>query len=160
MATNVFLAKITNAIGTTNVGIAWSALFGGKGKDIGYGVALDPAGSNVFVTGSASSTNFPIFNVPGYLRPTNSGKSDAFVIAFNATGSNLLYSTYLGGRKKDYGYGIAVDANGDAYVVGQTFSTNFPTLIARLSRPQRHERRVFDQNHADGAAADNHEQTR
>ena len=68
-ATNVFLTKITNAIGTTNVGIAWSALFGGKGKDIGYGVALDPAGSNVFVTGSASSTNFPIFNVPGIPEP-------------------------------------------------------------------------------------------
>ena len=96
--------------------------------DIGYGVALDPAGSNVFVTGSASSTNFPTLNVPGYLRPTNSGKSDAFVTAFNATGSNLLYSTYLGGRKNDCGYAIVVDANDDACVVGQTLSTNFPTL--------------------------------
>jgi alpha-tubulin suppressor-like RCC1 family protein len=130
LATNVFLTKITNAIGTTNVGIAWSAVFGGRGVDIGYGVAVDPAGSNVFVTGSTSSTNFPTYNVPGYLRATNSGKSDAFVIAFGATGSNLLYSTYLGGKENDFGYGIAVDMNDVAYVVGQTLSTNFPTLNA------------------------------
>ena len=131
LATNVFLTKITNAIGTTNVGIAWSAVFGGKGTDIGYGVALDPAGSNVFVTGSASSTNFPTFNVPGYLRPTNSGKSDAFVIAFNATGHRTCsIPPTSAARNNDYGYGIAVDANGDAYVVGQTLSTNFPTLTA------------------------------
>jgi hypothetical protein len=126
-ATNVFLTKITNSIGTTNVGIAWSTLFGGRGMDIGNSVAVDPAGE-VFVTGSASSTNFPIFNVPGYLRPTNSGKSDAFVIAFSADPTNLLYSTYLGGRDDDFGYGIAVATNGDAWVVGLTFSTNFPVL--------------------------------
>jgi hypothetical protein len=128
LATNVFLTKIiTNG---TQAVIAWSAMFGGKGVDIGYGVAVDPAGSNVFVTGSASSTNFPTANVPGYLRATNSGKSDAFVIAFNTTGSNLLYSTYLGGKENDFGYGIAVDTNDNAYVVGQTLSTNFPTLYA------------------------------
>jgi ATP-dependent protease HslVU (ClpYQ) peptidase subunit len=129
-ATNVFLTKITNG---TQAGIAWSAVFGGKGADVGYGVAVDPAGE-VFVTGAASSTNFPTFNVPGYLRATNSGKSDAFVIAFNTTGSNLLYSTYLGGKDNDYGYGIAVYTNGDAYVVGQTLSTNFPTFQGDFTR--------------------------
>jgi hypothetical protein len=130
LATNVFLTKITNAIGTTNVGIAWSAVFGGEGADIGYGVAVDPAG-NVFVTGSASSTNFPTYNVPGLMSSTNSGKSDAFVIAFTNTTANtiaLLYSGYLGGKENDFGYGIAVDANDNAYVVGQTLSTNFPTF--------------------------------
>jgi hypothetical protein len=66
LATNVFLTKITNSIGTTNAVIAWSAVFGGKGADIGNGVAVDPAG-NVFVTGSASSTNFPTYNVPGLM---------------------------------------------------------------------------------------------
>jgi hypothetical protein len=126
LATNVFLTKITNG---TQAGIAWSAMFGGKGTDIGYGVAVDPAGE-VFVTGSASSTNFPTFNVPTLMRYTNSGKSDAFVIAFNTNATALLYSTYLGGRENDYGYGIAVYTNGDAYVVGQTLSTNFLTLIA------------------------------
>jgi hypothetical protein len=125
-ATNVFLTKITYG---TNAVIAWSAVFGGKGMDMGSGVALDPAG-DVFVTGSASSTNFPTYNVPGLMQMTNSGKSDAFVIAFNSTnttGTNLLYSVYLGGKADDYGYGIAVDNIGNAYVVGQTLSTNFPT---------------------------------
>jgi hypothetical protein len=125
-ATNVFLTKIiTN--GTSQAVIAWSAVFGGKGADIGYGVAVDPAGE-VFVTGSASSTNFPTFNIPTLMRYTNSGKSDAFVIAFNTNATALLYSAYLGGKDNDYGYGIAVSPNGDAYVVGQTLSTNFLTL--------------------------------
>ncbi len=133
LATNVFLTKITNAIGSTNVGIAWSAVFGGQGADIGYGVALDPAGNDVFVTGSASSTNFPVYNVPGLMSATNSstsktGKSDVFVIAFTNDASAMLYSGYLGGKDNDYGYGIAVDANDNAYVVGQTLSTNFPSF--------------------------------
>jgi hypothetical protein len=130
-ATNVFLTKILTVVtnDVTNAVIAWSAVFGGKGADIGYGVAVDPAGE-VFVTGSASSTDFPTFNVPTLMRYTNSGKSDAFVIAFNTNATALLYSTYLGGKDNDYGYGIAVYTNGDAYVVGQTRSTNFLTHIA------------------------------
>ena len=53
-----------------------------------------------------------------------------FVIAFTSDASALLYSGYLGGKENDFGYGIAVDASGDAYVVGQTLSTNFPTFNA------------------------------
>src|SRR5437867_10097 len=52
---------------------------------------------------------------------------DAFVTKLNPTGSVLLYSTYLGGSDFDTGVGIAVDASGNAYVTGRTFSTNFPT---------------------------------
>ena len=128
-ATNVFLTKITNAIGTTNVGIEWSGLFGGRGVDVGNAVAMGPGGE-VFVAGSASSTNFPTFNVPSLMRYTNSGKTDAFVIAFNTNATALLYSTFLGGKENDYGYGVAVDTNGDAYVVGQTLSANFLTYNA------------------------------
>jgi alpha-tubulin suppressor-like RCC1 family protein len=135
LATNVFLARITNAIGTTNVGVAWSSVFGGKGVDVGYSVALDPANGNVYVAGAASSTNFPVYNVPGLMSATNSsntknkkmGKNDAFVIAFTNDASRLLYSGYLGGNDNDLGYGIAVDASGNAFVVGQTLSTNFPS---------------------------------
>ena len=126
IATNVFLTKITNG---TQAGIAYSAIFGGKGIDIGNSVAVDPAGE-AFVVGAASSTNFPTYNIPTSLRATNSGGSDAFVIGFNATATALLYSTYLGGKGNDYGYGIAVDPAGNAYVVGTTSSTNFPRLNA------------------------------
>jgi hypothetical protein len=54
------------------------------------------------------------------------GNRDAFVTKLNATGSALLYSTYLGGSLIDRGFGIAVDSAGNAYVAGTTASTNFP----------------------------------
>ena len=126
--TNVFLTKITNG---TQAGIAWSVMFGGYWVDLGQGVAVDPAG-NVFVVGSTSSTNFPCYptNAINNLRSTNSGSSDVFVTALNSTGTSLLYSIRLGGKDEDYGYGIAVDPLGNAYIVGQTYSTNFPTMNA------------------------------
>ncbi|PYV36234.1 MAG: cell surface protein, partial [Acidobacteria bacterium] len=55
------------------------------------------------------------------------GNDDAFVTKLNATGSALVYSTYLGGSTDDFGIGIAVDSAGNAYVAGRTNSTNFPT---------------------------------
>jgi lipocalin len=130
LATNVFLTKIVTN-GASQAVIAWSAVFGGKGVDIGNGVAVDANTGNAFVTGSASSTNFPTLSVPTLMRYTNSGKSDAFVIGFTNTTANtadLLYSTYLGGKENDFGYGIAVDSSNNVYVVGQTLSTNFLTL--------------------------------
>jgi hypothetical protein len=52
---------------------------------------------------------------------------DAFVTKLSSDGTKLIYSTYLGGRDYDYGYGIAVDSVGDAYLTGQTESWDFPT---------------------------------
>jgi hypothetical protein len=79
------------------------------------------------LTGSTLSTDFPTVNA---IQPTNHGGvtgDDAFVVEINAQGSALVYSTYLGGSKDDYGNGIAVDSSGNAYVTGSTFSTDFPT---------------------------------
>jgi hypothetical protein len=123
-ATNAFLTKI-DAGGA----IVYSALFGGYAGDIGYGVAVDPNG-NAFVTGATTSMNFPTANAFGLLCATNSGGNDVFVTAFNTNCSALLYSAYLGGSGDDFGYGIAADPLGNAYVVGQTASANFPTLDA------------------------------
>jgi hypothetical protein len=135
LATNGFLTQIT--WGGSHPAIGYSAMFGGKGVNVANGVALDPAG-NAYVVGSATCTNFPVTpnNISGFLSATNSsqkgkGYSDAFVIAFNTNASALLYSAYLGGSKIDYGYAIAVDPVGNAYVVGQTTSTNFPAVNAR-----------------------------
>jgi hypothetical protein len=100
-------------------------------------VAVDSAGE-AFVAGTASSTNFPTLNSSGLLAATNSGNDDVFVTAFNTNGTALLYSVYLGGANNDFGYGLALDPAGDAYVVGQTFSSNFPTnnaLHAALNGP-------------------------
>ena len=91
---------------------------------------MDSSG-NAFVVGTTSSDNFPTFNTSGFLRATNSGGNDAFVIAFYADALGLIYSAYLGGLNDDFGYGIALDPTDNAYIVGQTTSANFPTLDAR-----------------------------
>jgi len=79
---------------------------------------------DAYVTGYTGSTNFPTSNP---LQPTNHGFADAFVAAFDPTGQTLLYSTYLGGNSSDFGYGIAADSAGNAYVTGATGSPDFPT---------------------------------
>ncbi len=131
--TNVFLTKIT--WNGTNAGIGYSTVFGGTNSDvdIGYGVAVDPAG-NAFVVGATSTMGFPVSittNTPGLLQATNAGYSDVFVTAFNTNASQLLYSVLLGGLYADYGYGIALDSADNAYIVGQTYSSNFRTNGAR-----------------------------
>ena len=122
LTTNAFLVKL----GPTGTNVLYSAVFGGLAEDIGYGVAVDSAGE-AFVVGAASSTGFPTLNPSGLLAATNSGGDDVFVTAFNTNGSALLYSVYLGGANNDFGYGLALDPVGDAYIVGQTLSSNFPT---------------------------------
>ena len=117
---DAFVAKI-NPAGSA---LVYSSYLGGSGNDGGDSIAVDSAG-NVYVTGSASSTNFPTVSP---LQPTyGGGNSDAFVAKINATGSALVYSTYLGGSGDDLGLGIAVDSAGNAYVTGGAGSTNFPT---------------------------------
>jgi hypothetical protein len=129
LATNSFLAQIT--WDGTNTGLGHSLTFGGYGLDVASGVARDAAG-NIFIVGTASSTNFPVTpaSLIGSLRATNSGGSDAVVIAFKADWSGLLYSSYLGGALNDSGNAIAVDGAGNAYVAGQTFSIDFPAFNA------------------------------
>jgi uncharacterized repeat protein (TIGR01451 family) len=80
------------------------------------------------VTGYTDSTNFPTVHA---LRSSyGGGIDDAFAAKINASGSALMYSTYLGGSSNDSGNGIAVDRSGNAYVTGYTYSTNFPTVNA------------------------------
>ena len=103
--------------------LPYSTYLGGNGSDGGSGIAVDASG-NAYVTGSTDSTNFPTLNpYQGY-----QGGGDAFVTKLGASGSALVYSTYLGGNGSDGGSGKAVDASGNAYVTGSTDSTNFPTL--------------------------------
>ena len=106
---------------------------GGSGGDFeeGFAIAVDAAGS-AYVTGSTNSRNFP--TTPGAFQTIFGGcgtcdfpSADAFVTKLNATGTALVYSTFLGGSDEDLGFGIAVDSNGSAYVTGATASGNFPT---------------------------------
>src|SRR5581483_4102272 len=96
---------------------------GGRGDDQGTAIAVDGEG-NAYVTGSTTSSDFPI--TPGALQDKKSGAGKAFVSKLNATGTALLYTTYLGGSGFESGKGIAVDREGDAYVIGNTYSSDFP----------------------------------
>jgi hypothetical protein len=64
------------------------------------------------------------------LQPANGGANDAFVSKLNATGSALVFSTYLGGSFNEFGHGITVDGSGNTYVTGDTYSNNFPVANA------------------------------
>lgn len=103
--------------------LVYSTFLGGSSTDTGTSIAVDSSG-NAYVTGATTSTNFPTKDP---LQPALAGFSDAFVTKLNPTGSMLVYSTYLGGSGIDNGTGIAVDADGAAYITGDTTSDNFPT---------------------------------
>ncbi len=121
-------------LNSTGSGLVFSTYLGGSGDETGRGITLDGSG-NIFVSGMTNSTNFP--TTSGAFQTAFAGGStsclglsicgDAFVTKLSSGGTSLLYSTYLGGSGDDAaGFGLAVDANGNAYVVGGTNSYDFP----------------------------------
>jgi len=142
---NAFVTKLN----TTGSGLVYSTYLGGSGApdgvyvgDTGYGIAIDTAG-DAYVTGAAFSDDFPhtngAYQIVNHAEGTQSG--NAFVAKLNPAGSQLLYSTYLGGSGivnvaplyddapvgwGDSGSAIAVDSIGDAYVTGYAVSGDFP----------------------------------
>ncbi len=106
--------------------LVWSSFLGGTSSEHGQGVALDATG-NVVVVGRTSSSDFP--TTPGAVDPVFAGglTNDAFVSELSAAGSQLLYSTFLGGTADDWGNAVALDGAGNAYITGHTQSPNFPT---------------------------------
>ena len=116
--------------------LVYSTYLGGSLTNYGYAIAVDSAGS-AYVTGETISVNFPTKNPietyhAGGFCVTGSPCPDAFVTKFNATGTALVYSTYLGGSSADTAFGIAVDSAKNAYVVGRTYSNDFPTTAGVL----------------------------
>ena len=99
-----------------------STYMGGSGNDEGTGLAIDGAG-NVYVTGSTSSSSFPIL---GGSQVGNHGLEDAFLFKLSPAGT-LLYSTVFGGLKSDVAYAVAVDGSGLAYIGGKTGSADLTT---------------------------------
>ena len=122
----VFVSKF-NAEGSA---LVYSTYLGGSVSDEGEAIAIDASG-NAYLTGSTCSPDFPTVNP---IEASLKGACDAFVTELNAAGSALVYSTYFGGsgdaaiEKTDEGTGIAVDASGDTYVTGGTWSSDFPTV--------------------------------
>ena len=107
--------------------LIYSTHLGGGDADIGTAIAVDVDG-NAYVTGYTESSDFP--TTPGAVDTGYNGGIDAFVTKLNAAGSDLAYSTFLGGDNADRGMDIAVDVEGNAYVTGETSSSDFPTLDA------------------------------
>jgi len=119
---DVFVAKFNS----TGSSLLYSTYLGGSSTDEGYGIAVD--GSYIYVTGRTQSTDFPT-TVNAVQDAIGGGAgTDAFVAKFNAAGSSLLYSTYLGGSGLEYGKSIAVNSSENAHVTGYTTSADFPTL--------------------------------
>ena len=99
--------------------LSYSTYLSGSENDAANAIAVDGSG-NGYIVGSTQSTNFPATS--GNLH----GQQNAFVTKLNATGTALVYSTYLGGSEVDAASGVAVDSQGNAYVAGVTSSPNFP----------------------------------
>lgn len=116
---DVFVTKL-NAAGSS---LVYSTYLGGGDDESGNSIAVDESAS-AYVTGSTYSNDFPTRGP----YQTDRSNYDAFVTKLSPAGNDLVYSTYLGGSWWDYGYGIAVDGSGNAYVTGVTYSTDFPTV--------------------------------
>jgi hypothetical protein len=104
--------------------LRYSTYLGGSGDDNGQGIAVESAGS-VALTGRTSSADFP--TTADALSTAWNGSGDAFIARLDPAGAALAYSTYLGGSSDDSGTGIALDFDGDVYLVGSTDSPDFPT---------------------------------
>ena len=116
---DIFLASLD----ASGVALVYSTYVGGSGLDYPLGVAIDSSG-NTYVTGYTTGS-FPV-TIGAYQTTFGGGANDVFVTKLNASGSALVYSTYLGGSAVDAGFGIAVDSNGNAYCLGYT-TGSFPT---------------------------------
>jgi hypothetical protein len=118
--------------------VSYSTFLGGDGDDYGHAIATDAAGS-VYITGDTQSTNFPTKNpIQGTLSGSLCGDfpcTMAFVAKLTPDGSAFVYSTYLGGSGENSGRGIAVDANGSAYLTGFTTTSDFPqtTVVSAVT---------------------------
>jgi hypothetical protein len=110
--------------------VQFTSFLGATDSDFPQGIAVDPAG-NIYVTGYTFSSAWPIVNPGGGAYVDSSqgsiGTHDAFVSQFNSSGSNLLWSTYLGGSAVDMGMSIAADSAG-IFIGGLTGSTDFPLM--------------------------------
>jgi uncharacterized protein (TIGR03437 family) len=133
---DAFVAKID----PTASSILYATYLGGRQDDFASGIAVDGQG-NAYVTGWTRSANFPAS--AGSLQTALRGEGgetrypsgDAFVTKINPSGSAAVYSTYLGGSLDDRGLAIAVDSTGNAWVTGNTLSTDFPVSAdARQTR--------------------------
>jgi uncharacterized protein (TIGR03437 family) len=130
-SSNAFVTKL-NASGTA---LVYSTYLGGSSKGEANALTVDPSG-NAYVAGTTGGTDFPV-TVAAFQSTNNAaahGGTNGFVAKLNATGTGLVFATYLGGSGQDYASGLAVDGEGDAHVVGWTSSMDFPVTAGAVQR--------------------------
>jgi len=118
--------------------LVWGSFLGGSSYDtLSAGVRVDPAGELV-VAGTTNSSNFPTTSGAfgrSLHNPSDPNALDVFVSKFSPNGTSLVYSTYVGGSGQDNAFGLAVDADGNAYVSGSTASPDFPYTSGSYRAP-------------------------
>ena len=124
----IFVTRL-NATGTA---LVYSTYLGGT-DDYAGGIAVD-SGGNAYVTGYTSASTFP--TTPGAFQTSFAPTTNtaAFVTKLNATGTALVYSTFLGGRADQTGNNLVVDSGENVYVIGSTTSTDFPTTAGAFQK--------------------------
>jgi hypothetical protein len=143
-ASDAFVAKLM----PDGTALIYSTYLGGGSSDFGSGIAVNSAGE-AHIIGTALSRDFPTVRA---VQPALAGFTNAFVAKLTTTGMALVYSTYLGGSNSDSGSGIAVNAAGEAHIIGTAFSSDFPTVHAlQPTKPGVHNAFVA-KFAADGAA--------
>jgi len=103
--------------------LAWGTFYGGNIDDRGEGIAVSKDGTNLYVTGITNSSSAMTTN--GVFQPTYGNVTDGFVLNMNGTTGQRNWSSYLGGSSLDEAYDVAIDANGNGLVVGNTLSSGF-----------------------------------
>ncbi len=106
--------------------LGYSTFLGGAKDDAGLGIAVQ-TDNTASVTGFTLSSDFPTL---ASIDNTYNGNQDAFLAKMTSSGSKIVYSTFLGGNKKDTAYAVAVDAKKFSYLAGATLSDNFPVRAA------------------------------
>ncbi|MGB0389386.1 MAG: SBBP repeat-containing protein, partial [Ardenticatenaceae bacterium] len=134
---DTFVLKL-NAAGND---LIYSTFIGGSSNDVGDSVALDSAG-NAVVTGYTESENFP--TTPNSYDTIHNGYGDGFTVKLNAAGSDLIYSTFIGGSLNDSSGSVALDSAGNAVVTGITESDDFPTTPGSYDTTLNNKFMLFD----------------
>ena len=135
-AANVFVTKLSNS-GSV---ITYTTYIGGDGTDTTAGLGVD-SGFDAFVAGTTTSTDFP--NVNGLTYSSISAGKHAFVAELDSTGSAPIYSTYLAGSATENASGLALNAQGKAFVTGVTTSSDYPTTLGAYQTVSRATNQFF-----------------
>lgn len=133
---DIFVTKLN----VTGTGLVYSTFLGGNNIDIGYGIAVDNSGI-AYIVGSTESTDYPVTS--GAIQTTQGGFLDVIVTKLNASGTGLIYSTFIGGNFDEVGYGVATDGNGNAYITGYTKSPSYPVTLGAFKTTKPGSTDVF-----------------